>query len=85
MKAELPAGGWLVIGDLASTRGPLRDAMAPLYQVRSPEQLGRFLEGLDLAEVSTGIGRETFPAWGALGETGARAVAGQVGWRRMPL
>ena len=83
LKDALPPGGYLVIGDLVTRAGldagldSYNATGAAPYRARSPEQITRMLDGLDLAgaagpacrwqpEPSPFTVRET-PAWGAVG------------------
>jgi hypothetical protein len=72
LTSALPPGGWLAAGDLAGPSPGLRDAMAAYnatgaapYHVRSPFQLARFLEDLDLAGpvLAPDLGQQAGPGW----------------------
>ena len=82
LRSALPPGSWLAVGDLADISPGLRAAMASYnasganpYSLRSPAQLARFLDGLDLAGPALGPGWgprpgpgvPPHPAWGVLG------------------
>lgn len=73
LMSELAPGSWLAVGDLAGISPALRTAVdlynatgADPYSLRSPAQLARFTDGLDLAGPALGPG-SACPAWGVLG------------------